>query len=188
MYYALSVALGIGVMFSVGVGWLCWWQLSKAQAMRAKLDDEMIQTQAANNVKGAFLATMSHEIRTPLNGVVGASALLQEEDMPPQQAEMVDIIRSSSDNLLAIIDDILDFSRYQSGSINFDMTAFSLTELIDDCVFKARCQVDPRNVQVVGNVVQPCPAIIYSDLKCVRQIIVNLLGNALRFTSQERLH
>lgn len=139
--------------------------------------------QEANKAKSNFLATMSHEIRTPINGVIGLSRILARQPMPPEQAKHVGLIDSCAKTLLSLVDNILDFSKIEAGQMNLELVDTDLASLLEETagVFEVRAQ--DKGVAFEMHV-SDLPDLVVVDPLRLRQILLNLLGNALKFTSQ----
>jgi signal transduction histidine kinase/DNA-binding response OmpR family regulator len=140
--------------------------------------------EAANQAKSTFLATMSHEIRTPMNGVLGMMEVLEAEGMREGQARIVATMRESAQALLRIIDDVLDFSKIEAGGLELEETPFSLTGLVDSVVATFRPQAERKGLSLVAAVAPGSTDVLLADPTRVRQILFNLLGNALKFTER----
>lgn len=139
--------------------------------------------EAASEAKSAFLATMSHEIRTPMNGVVGSVDLLQRSELSPYQRDLVDTVGESAQALLNIIDDILDFSKIEAGHLTLKREPVSLERLSDSVCDALRATAASCSIALHAEVAQGVPDWIQSDGGRVRQILYNLLGNALKFST-----
>jgi signal transduction histidine kinase/DNA-binding NarL/FixJ family response regulator len=138
----------------------------------------------AARAKSAFLATMSHEIRTPLNGVLGIATLLNRSPLSAEQRNWVRIILESGDALMSIINDILDFSKFESGAIEFDPTPILLKDLAHSVLDVVEVQARHKNLKLAVVLADDAPLAVKADAKRLRQVLINLLGNAVKFTDQ----
>jgi len=142
------------------------------------------QAESANIAKSAFLARMSHEIRTPLNAVIGYTEMLLEEDLQHEHKTHLNIVHRSGQALLALIDDILDFSKIEAGEMRLESVDFSLAELLREACEIVRPKLHGKPVELSCRVDPDVPQYIFGDPVRTRQVILNLLGNAAKFTSE----
>ena len=145
------------------------------------------EAEAASRAKSDFLATMSHEIRTPLNGVIGLTALLLDDALTPAQREDAEMIRSSAEALRAIVDDILDFSKIEAGRLDLEIVELNPHDLVDDVVAILAEQARRRGLQLDAHLAADLPARLQGDPIRLRQVLLNLVGNAIKFTPAGRV-
>jgi two-component system sensor histidine kinase BarA len=135
----------------------------------------------ASNVKSQFLANMSHEIRTPLNAILGFSRELHSDSLPPEKQEQISIINAAADNLLSIVNDVLDFSKIEAGKLKINNHPFSPNEMLEDMVSVMAKSAHLKKLEFIYNL-EPLPEKLIGDSYRIKQVLNNLLGNALKFT------
>jgi signal transduction histidine kinase/DNA-binding response OmpR family regulator len=156
--------------------------VSEARRRQRELEKALSQAEAANQAKSTFLATMSHEIRTPMNGVLGMIEVLEHDDLTDDQTDVVETMRESATVLLRLLDDVLDFSKIEAGRLELEETPFSLSSVVERTVESFRSTAEAKKISLSAAVALGSADALIGDPTRLRQILTNLVGNAVKFT------
>jgi two-component system sensor histidine kinase/response regulator len=187
----LDELMVVAIILVPALGIFAWRRWSEVNTLLTERERDLSEVRAAkeqadsaNRTKGEFLANMSHEIRTPMNAIMGMTDLVLDSDLNDEQRENLEIVKTSSQSLLQIINDILDFSKIEAGKLELASTEFSLGKALHDTVKSLSVRAHEKHLELACRVAPGTPDALIGDPLRLRQVLVNLVGNAIKFTQQ----
>jgi PAS domain S-box-containing protein len=159
-----------------------WTDISEIKSTQRSLEQEKERAQAASIAKSEFLAIVSHELRTPMNGVLGMAGLLLRSDLSEEQRHRIEVIKQSGESLLGLLNDILDISKIESGHVEIEISHFDLREMMEGVAALLQSRAEQKGVAYSTHIEADVPDILVGDLARTQQILINIIGNAIKFT------
>jgi len=190
LYYKLTVFACVALVSYAIITMMLWWTgvyvMRGTDAMIAKLQESRDRAEAATRAKTSFLSTMSHEIRTPLNSMLGASDLLAETNLEGDQLELLQMMQGAGDALLSVLNNILDFSKIESGKVQLEIREFRMSTLIFEIEEIFHSTFKRKNLEFVLEI-PPEDEVVWGDSVRIKQVLMNIMGNALKFTHKGKI-
>ena len=185
---ALVLTLALYIMLALGVCWLSFERISEELKLRnATLETSRLAEREANRAKSSFLANMSHEIRTPMNGIIGCTDILLDMSPSSEQLRYLTMLRDAESLLMTVINDILDFSKLETAQVTLERAPVDLAPLLESTAALVRAQAEEKGLALLMAIDPALPPWIVGDPTRLRQVLLNLLGNAIKFTAKGRI-
>ncbi len=172
-------------LLAIGLGFR---KYATSERARRRTENELIEAklaaESASRAKGDFLTNMSHEVRTPMNAIIGLTELVLDTDLPQHQRDCLETVKSSADSLLGLINDVLDFSKIEAEMLKFESIPFKVRELVEGAMRTTAVPAHRKGLEIICSVAAEVPDCLHGDPLRIRQVMLNLLGNAVKFTEK----